>query len=120
MKILVCGGRDFIDFKYLEATLDKICARFPTCTIIHGGARGADSFAGLWASLPRNKGRIFCKAYPADWEKYGKSAGIKRNHIMLQEEKPNLVIAFKGGKGTNHMVSISILNKIKVLDLRNA
>jgi hypothetical protein len=39
----------------------------------------------------------------AEWEKYGRLAGPKRNARML-EWKPNLVIAFPGGAGTSNMV----------------
>jgi DNA-binding MurR/RpiR family transcriptional regulator len=33
-------------------------------------------------------------SYPADWEAYGKAAGPIRNQRMLDEGKPDLVIAF--------------------------
>jgi hypothetical protein len=40
--------------------------------------------------------------FPADWEKEGRHAALIRNERMLHEGKPNLVIAFPGGKGTWH------------------
>ncbi len=32
--------------------------------------------------------------YPADWKRYGRAAGRIRNALMLEYEKPDLVIAF--------------------------
>jgi hypothetical protein len=38
------------------------------------------------------------------WEKYGKPARPIRNQKMIDDHKPNLVIAFPGGRGTADMV----------------
>ena len=43
-------------------------------------------------------------AYPANWKKHGRAAGPIRNKQMLEEAKPDLVIAFPGGAGTANMV----------------
>ena len=42
--------------------------------------------------------------YPADWDTHGRGAGPIRNKQMLEEGKPDLVIAFPGGKGTANMI----------------
>ena len=113
MRILVCGGRDFKDWKLLRDTLDVFLPQ-PIedriglmnnrhITIISGCAKGADSLAFDWASIHRTN----YEGYPADWEKYGKLAGYIRNKRMLDEGKPDLVIAFPGGKGTAMMVKIA-------------
>jgi hypothetical protein len=44
------------------------------------------------------------EVYPADWKKHGRSAGPIRNQHMLDVGKPNLVIAFPGGRGTADMM----------------
>jgi hypothetical protein len=69
-------------------------------TIIQGGARGADKLAREWAE---DRG-VGCVTFRADWEKHGPSAGPIRNGQMLSEGKPNLVLAFPGGRGTADMV----------------
>lgn len=97
MRVLVCGGRDYKDrermFQILDALSDVDC-------IIEGGARGADSLAGEWADARS----VALEVYPADWNVHGKSAGHIRNQQMLDEGKPDLVIAFPGGRGTANMV----------------
>lgn len=110
MRVLVCGGRDFNDLEMLTATLDEIHKATPIEVIIHGDAKGADKLAGVWArdnSVPIEK-------YPADWSKYGKSAGFRRNTQMLTEGKPDLVVAMPGGVGTAMMVDIARKASVKV------
>jgi hypothetical protein len=43
--------------------------------------------------------------YRADWAKHGRAAGPIRNKQMLEEGKPDLVVAFPGGQGTANMMS---------------
>lgn len=105
-KILVCGGRDYTNrqtiHRTLDATLQKIRDEgYEHIKLIHGAARGADTFAEEWAKL---RG-ISSTAYRANWNLYGKAAGVIRNEQML-DESPDLIVAFPGGRGTAHMMSI--------------
>lgn len=115
MRILVCGGRDYNNYTKVSEVLNRLCIEhskefnpddnwLPTdITIISGKARGADTLAADFAVVN------FCvlEEYPADWKTYGKSAGHIRNKQMLEEGKPDLVVAFPGGRGTENMVSIA-------------
>ena len=58
--------------------------------VIVGGARGADTMAAEWATARS----IPCLIYMADWSGLGPKAGPIRNQRMLDEGKPDLVIAF--------------------------
>lgn len=112
MKVLVCGGRDFSDAAWLSVVLIEANKMRKINTIVHGAARGADSIAGAWAQL----NSITEEQYPADWKRDGKAAGPIRNIKMLAESKPDLVIAFPGGKGTAHMVKIAREKSIPVVE----
>jgi len=110
MRILVCGGRDFANRDLFNKTLNDINKETPISVILHGNARGADSMSWSWI-LKNNQGRcdetqLECIAFNADWDKYGKAAGPIRNKQMLDEGKPDLVIAFlaEGSKGTKNMI----------------
>jgi len=72
----------------------------PISSIIAGGARGADTMAKHLAHAWNVPFRMF----KADWNKHGKAAGPLRNQRMLDEGKPDLVVAFPGGRGTADMV----------------
>lgn len=100
MRVLVCGGRDYRDRKTLRDVLDGFHAATPFSSVIHGDAPGADTLAGMWA-LQHD---ILVEVYPAEWRRYGRSAGPIRNEKMLREGRPDLVVAFPGGRGTADMV----------------
>ena len=113
MRVLVCGGRDFSDKALLENTLRLWHRVRGVDTIIEGNAHGADRMAGYWA----RKNRITNLKFPADWEAHGKAAGAIRNQQMLDEGKPDLVIAFPGGRGTADMVKRARKAGIEVMEV---
>lgn len=94
-KVLVCGGRDYANRSAVFAELNALSP----VRIIQGGAAGADRLAMEWAAL----NEVACLTVPAQWKKYGRRAGPIRNRHMLHE-KPNLVLAFPGGRGTRNML----------------
>lgn len=100
MRVLVCGGRSFSDWDLLCRVLDAQHEKHRIGVIIHGAYRGADTLADSWA-ICRGVGR---DKYPADWS-FGKKAGPIRNQRMLDEGRPDLVLAFPGGRGTADMVA---------------
>jgi hypothetical protein len=114
MRILVCGGRDYDNFEYVNKILDELKIQNPNFILIEGGASGADTLARVWAL----NNRIVCETYKANWQRDGKAAGPIRNELMLSTGI-NLVVAFPGGRGTNHMVSIAQRDSVSVMDLRN-
>ncbi len=110
---IVCGGRDYSDGERLDDELDLLHAEYEFELIVHGGARGADTLARNWAYQRGVK----CRCYRADWECYGRSAGHIRNQQMLDSEKPDLVIAFSGGRGTADMVRRARAEGVLVVEI---
>ena len=102
MRVIVCGGRDFDDKDFLFKKLTAMNVEFGFDVIYEGGERGADTLAREWAK----QANIPCKTFHADWDKFGSRAGPLRNLEML-DQKPDLVIGFAGGRGTDHMLSIA-------------
>lgn len=103
MKVLVCGGRDFDEVAIVDAALDALHNKHGLTHLIHGGAQGADAIASWWASGRRDVQEVIC---PANWDMNGRAAGPMRNRAMA-ELSPDLVLAFKGGRGTESMVKIA-------------
>lgn len=99
-KAIVCGGRDFSDYKSLCKALDEIHRFYNLVCVIQGGAVGADLLARKWAM----ENTVPYEQYDADWKTYGISAGFVRNQQMLDEGNATLVIAFPGGNGTFDMI----------------
>lgn len=113
MRVLVCGGRDFNKYVVIYDALDNLYFQHKINTIITGGAKGADYWGEAWAIT----NHVPLVVFKANWEKYGKSAGHIRNTQMINEGKPNLVLAFPGGKGTANMIKQAHANKIEVLKI---
>lgn len=113
MKVLVCGGRDWTDYETLSSTLDELHEKLKFTLLIHGGALGADYLADIWA---KNR-MIPTKAYPADWKKFGTRAGPIRNKQMLVEGRPDVCVAFPGGRGTADMKKKCLKNGTEVYEV---
>ena len=112
--VLVCGGRDYDDEARLCSILDVAHAANPIKLLINGGAEGADSLAYRWAQRTGVPANI----YAADWKAHGRAAGPMRNQRMLDEGKPDLVIAFPGGKGTADMTRRATAANVPVVRIR--
>lgn len=98
-KLLIAGSRDFNDYQLLKKSLKPENIE----CIISGCARGADTLAIQYAK----EFNIPVEKYPADWNKYGRSAGYIRNKIMV--DRATAVICFWDGKskGTRHTINIT-------------
>lgn len=103
MRVLVCGGRDFRDCRLMDDVLSEIWVPHETI-LIHGCAKGADSLSEEWIRRQWPVLDHEVVRFPADWERHGRSAGPMRNQRMIDEGKPDLVVAFPGGAGTADMV----------------
>lgn len=99
-RMLVCGGRDFGDHRWLYRVLDDLHAVNRIGLVIHGAARGADSLAHSWAV---SRG-VEPWPFPARWSIDGPGAGPIRNGRMLAEAQPHFCVAFPGGTGTQDMI----------------
>lgn len=105
-KVVIAGSRGFSNYKLLKETCDKYLRekkKTHNVVVISGHARGADSLGEKYASDED----LDLEIYPADWKKYGKSAGFMRNEQMA--DIADAVIAFWNGEshGTKHMIDIA-------------
>src|SRR5687768_16302349 len=111
MKIVVTGGRDYLDYAAVESVLDGL--RIDELFV--GDAGGADSCARAWC---RENGVPY-RTFQADWDQFGKGAGPKRNIEMLEAAgRRALVVAFPGGKGTEHCTKAALQRDMIVLQVK--
>ena len=110
MKVVIAGGRTFDNYSFLKEKCDEILKDIVDVEIVSGTAKGADKL-GEQYSIEKGYG---LKQFPADWGKFGKSAGIRRNEQMA--DYGDMLIAFWDGKskGTKHMIDYSNKKKLKV------
>lgn len=94
--LAVVGSRSFRDYELLSQWIDFAAhyVLLTTVEIVSGGARGADRLARKWAE----DNGVTYKEYPAEWDHYGKRAGMVRNLEIVA--RADTVLAFWDGKST--------------------
>ena len=102
-RVVIAGGREFSDYKYLCERMDAMLVRVQQefkIVVLCGKARGADTLGEQYA-----KARGYeVNYYPADWNRYGRSAGHIRNSWMARDA--DAVVVFWDGKsiGSKDMI----------------
>ena len=103
-RVVVAGSRNFQDKELLFSKLDFFLQnqRPEEIEIVSGMAKGADTMGEEYA---RARG-LKIKRFPAEWKKFGKGAGYRRNEQMAAYA--DALVAFWDGHspGTRHMISL--------------
>ncbi len=91
VRVLVTGSRAWADGGVVEQALDRLHAEHGGgLVVVHGACRwGADVLADRWA---RRRG-VPVEAWPADWARLGRRAGMLRNAAMVAS-RPDRCLAF--------------------------
>ncbi len=102
-KAIIAGGRNFDDYPKLCQVCDEFLMDQINIEIVSGAYKGADLLGERYAAERNHT----IKQFPADWRRYGKSAGLKRNIEMAIYA--DFLIAFWDGKskGTKHMIDLA-------------
>lgn len=115
---LVVGSRSIDDYEFVKTKLDHLLSNHKNIAIVSGGARGVDACAKKYAM----EKHCFYKEFPADWERFGKSAGFVRNaemHKYLSKQKFKGCVAFWDGESvgtkSNFELAKKYGNEIKVV-----
>lgn len=110
IKVIIARGRNFEDYHRLCRVCDKILKKYSNKEIVSGAYKGADLLGERYA----NERNYHIKQFPADWRRYGKSAGQKRNAEMANYA--DALIAFWDGKskGTKNMIELATQAGLKV------
>jgi hypothetical protein len=103
MKVIIAGSRTFTDYSLLVSKCDEILKDYTDITIVSGNARGTDKLGEKYGYSKDYNVKIF----PANWQLYGKSAGMIRNKEMA--DYGNMLIAFWDGvsNGTRNMINLA-------------
>lgn len=105
VRVLVTGSREWSDPNAARKMIaDRLFDLPVDSVVVHGAARGADRFAHQEAQ----KLGLLVEPHPADWERYGKSAGFRRNAEMVSLGA-DICLAFWNGKsnGTKHTIELA-------------
>ena len=110
MKVIIAGGRTFNDYDLLCRNCDKALSLQTEIEIVSGTANGADKLGEKYAN---EKGYLI-KQFPADWGKYGKSAGYKRNEEMAKYADALIAFWDSKSKGTKYMIDLAKRYELKL------
>lgn len=106
LKVAIVGDRNFLDYEYFSKIIDLYREKYGISFIYSGGANGTDSLAERYAK----EHQISYTVFMAEWSKYGKRAGPRRNLKVV--ECCDIMIAFlaEHSKGTRN--AIDLANKL--------
>src|SRR6266576_864952 len=77
MRTILCGSRSAWSYEMMDRAIEK--SGFDITSVVCGMAEGADSVGWAWAFL----NGIPIDEHPAQWKRFGRSAGPIRNLQML-------------------------------------
>lgn len=101
MRIIIAGSRTITDYDELLFAIEA--SKFEITTVISGTAEGVDKMGERWA---KEKG-VHLERYPANWQRYGFSAGYFRN-VRMAEIAEGLILVWDGSsKGSASMLRIA-------------
>ena len=102
MIVAVVGSRTFSDWELLNRYLTDFHLKNTITRIISGGARGADTLAEKWAKA----NNIATTIYRAEWDKYGKRAGMIRNRLIISNSEHCIAFWDGASHGTKNDIEL--------------
>ena len=112
MRLIIAGGRHLDDVALIRAALARAHAIRPITVLIHGGSGALGITAEDWA----REMRLHVVRYPANWRELGKRAEAMRNAFMLEDSRPDMVLALPGGNDTADLVANAKRLSLPVID----
>lgn len=108
MKVIVAGSRSINDYRLVERAIAD--SGFEITEIVSGCAKGVDTLAIRYAETNQIP---LTKMY-ADWDRFKKAAGYRRNADMAAYADALIAIWDGESKGTVHMVNLAKERGLKV------
>jgi hypothetical protein len=108
MRVIIAGSRSMTDAA--QVTMAIAQSGFVIREVISGGARGVDTLGEAWARTHH----IPVRRFPADWQRYGKSAGFRRNEAMVHVADALIAIWDGSSPGTGHMIATARRRRLRL------
>jgi hypothetical protein len=106
MKTIIAGSRKFFDLLSQDSSIDEKLKQqmgsldFRPTAVLSGRAKGIDRWGEKWAK----ENNIPVLLYPANWNKYGRSAGPIRNSKMVKNADALVAFQLNQSRGTNDVI----------------
>ena len=111
VKAMLACGKHFADADFIVASLARARIDHDIATIVHGGHQANGATIETWC----REHDVHIVRYPANRLKHGRRAEDIRNSFMLQDSRPDLVIALPGGASTRSLINRAIAQGVPVL-----
>ncbi|WFE75215.1 DUF2493 domain-containing protein [Roseinatronobacter sp. S2] len=112
MRLIIAGGRHLDDVALIRRALARAHAIRPITVLIHGGNGALGITAEDWA----REMRLHVVRYPANWRELGKRAEAIRNAFMLEDSRPDMLLALPGGNDTADLVTGAFGARVPVIE----
>jgi hypothetical protein len=112
LRVIIAGSRSIDDYALVCHAVRR--SGFPISRVVSGLAAGVDSLAVRYAKehgLP-------CDGFPAEWTRWGRSAGYRRNVQMAQHADALIAIWDGGSPGTRHMIEVAKARGLRIFVLQ--
>lgn len=101
MHTIIAGSRSITDYEIVKQAI--VDSGFTITEVVSGCANGVDQLGEQWAE----EHGIPIKRFPADWNKYGRSAGYKRNAQMAAYAEALVAVWDCRSRGTRNMLDLA-------------
>jgi hypothetical protein len=108
LRTIIAGSRGITDYNILKKVMNKTDIK--VSVILSGGAKGVDELGARFA----RENNIPLEVYKADWNKFGKRAGIIRNNEMAKNAGALIAVWDGTSQGTHNMISVARNKQLKV------
>lgn len=117
MKTIIAGSRSITDFTFLVDAVrefDVAKKEYKITEVVCGGAKGVDKLGALWGA----RHNIPIRLFPADWDRYGRKAGILRNEEMAEYADAAIILWNGKSSGTKNMIDLAKQYKLVTVVFR--
>ena len=102
MRVAIVGSRSGVSEVAVRSFVERLYGKYPNALIVSGGAKGVDS----WAVDEAEHLGLATLVFPAEWDRFGRSAGFRRNRTIV--DNADVVVAFTtGSRGTAHTIDLA-------------
>lgn len=98
MRVIIAGSRTIHNYEVVREAVEE--SGFEVTEVVSGRAAGVDRLGESWA----DEHDVPVKPFPADWSKWGKGAGTKRNSDMAEYGDALVAVHDGVSTGTANMI----------------
>jgi len=105
VKVIIAGTRSVEDYALVVQAVER--SGYEITEVVSGCATGIDRLGEQWARAHN----VPIKEMPADWSRYGNSAGPYRNRAMAEYADAAIIVWDGQSRGTRNMIENMIRRK---------